>query len=83
MKKIIIVICILVIIFLLFPMREQAKDGSTVKYQAVLYTVTDMHKISITQNEDGSFNDGFIVGIIVEILGIKVFDNTHFVPSEQ
>lgn len=69
MKKVIAVICVLVALLLLFPIRQQMKDGGTVVYNALLYDVYDVHRISI---EEGKDFDG---GIIVEILGYEVFNN--------
>ncbi|MBQ7391832.1 MAG: hypothetical protein IJV73_04025 [Clostridia bacterium] len=69
MKKVIAVICVLVALLLLFPIRQQMKDGGTVVYNAILYDVYDVHRISIEEGKD------FDEGIIVEILGYEVFNN--------
>ena len=82
MKKIVAIIVLIAAIILLFPIRGQMKDGGSVQYCAALYCVTNMHKIHITQNEDGTFNEGYIVGIVIKILGIEVFNNTRFEPIE-
>ena len=69
MKKTIIIILILVALILLFPIREQAKDGGTVLYNAILYDVYDVHRLSTEEGKD------FDEGIIIEILGVEVFNN--------
>ena len=69
MKKAIIIILILVALILLFPIREQAKDGGTVLYNAILYDVYDVHRLSTEEGKD------FDEGIIIEILGYEVFNN--------
>ena len=82
MKKAIVIILVITSIILLFPVRGQMKDGGSVQYCAALYCVTNMHQIHITQNEDGTFNEGYIVGIVVKILGKEVFNNTRFEAAE-
>lgn len=82
MKKAIVIILVITSIILLFPIRGQMKDGGSVQYCAALYCVTNMHRIHVNQNEDGTFTHGYIVGIVVKILGIEVFNNTRFEPIE-
>ena len=73
MDKLIILVCVLLIGLFLFPVRHQYKDGGSVHYDAVAYDVYDMHRIS-TEGEA----HGYTVGIIVEIFGFEVFNNTRF-----
>jgi len=68
-KKIIMAICIFVVIALLIPIPMRMKDGGTVKYQAVLYSVSDVHRLA------PSAESGYEDGIIVKILGMQVFNN--------
>ncbi|HHX11903.1 MAG TPA: hypothetical protein GX731_03710 [Clostridiales bacterium] len=71
-KKIIsIIIIIITALILLFPIPLRYKDGGTVKYQAVLYSITDYHSI---KGVDGSFD----TGIEIKILGITVYENATF-----
>lgn len=74
-KKLIIVICVLIAVILLYPIKYQLKDGGTVVYEAILYTVSDVHSVAdLEEYEKGKlFNEG----IIVEILGIEVFNNVR------
>ena len=74
-KKVIICICVLVAIILLFPIRLQKKDGGTVEYKALLYKVSDVH--SLTTLEEYENGKEFNEGIIIEILGIEVFNNVN------
>jgi len=70
-KKIVInIILILVALVLLVPIPLYAKDGGTVTYQAILYSVTDYHSIKDPE--------GFYTGIEIKILGITVYENTTF-----
>ena len=61
---------VLVAAILLFPMPLQKKDGGTVEYKALLYSVQDVHRL----NPDPQ-GEEFIEGTIIEILGIEIFNN--------
>ena len=69
-KKIIIAIAIVIAVVLLFPIPLRLKDGGTVKYQAILYSVSDVHRLAPTDNDVG-----YEECIIIEIFGIEVFNN--------
>ena len=71
-KKVIIVLCVLVAI-LLFPVPLKKKDGGTVEYRALAYSVSDVH--CIADLEDHENGKSFYEGIIVEIFGVEVFNN--------
>ncbi len=74
-KKVIIGICVLIVLILLFPVRLQKRDGGTVEYKALLYKVSDVH--SLTTLEEYENGKEFNEGIIIEILGIEVFNNVE------
>ena len=69
MKKVITAICILLVIALLLPVPMRMKDGGTVKYQALLYSVSDVHRLAPTAES------GYEEGIIIEILGVQIFNS--------
>ena len=72
MKKIIVSISLVVLAaVLLIPTAKYADDGGSVKYQAVLYSVYDVHRI------DPAKDNGCAEGIIVEILGMEIFKNVE------
>ncbi len=79
MKKVIVIASVLIALVLLIPFPAKMKDGGTVHYNAVLYDVYDMHRIKPVENPlaDGTFETEYIEGIIVEIFGIEVFNNTN------
>lgn len=77
-KKFIIIAIILLVAILLIPIPMHLKDGTTVKYQAVLYSISDVHRL-VTSESDGGYEDG----IIIEILGFEVFNNVKKLPSAQ
>ena len=66
-KKILITV---IAIILLIPVPVYVKDGGTVVYQAILYSVTNYHTIK--------HPEGFDTGTEIKILGITVYENTSF-----
>lgn len=64
------VIVIIALIILLFPIKLGYKDGGTVEYKAIVYSVTDYHSIHSAEGE-------YRVGYTIEIFGLEVFDNTR------
>ena len=76
MKKVLI-ICGVVILFLfvlLCPVKYSYKDGGTVEYRAILYSVYDMHSW---------VPDGILEGTVVEILGHEVYNDTKITESRD
>ena len=67
--KIIIAFSILLAIVLLCPIPIRLKDGGTVKYRALLYSVSDVHRLA--PSSEGGYEDG----LVIEILGMQVFNN--------
>jgi hypothetical protein len=63
-------IIIIIALILLFPIPIRYKDGGTVKYQALLYSITDYHALRGV--------DGYDTGIEIRILGRRVYENTTF-----
>ncbi len=70
-KKItIIAVCALVALILLAPVPMHLKDGGTVVYRALLYSVEDVHRLGDVESE-------YVEGTVVRVLGMKVFDSTY------
>lgn len=68
-KKAIIVVCLVIVALILFvPIPMRLKDGGSVKYSALLYSVTDVHRMS-------SAMEGYEEGTIIEVLGLEVYNN--------
>ena len=70
-KRVIITLCILFVIVLLCPIPLRMKDGGTIKYQALLYSISDVHRLAPSKAS------GYEEGIIIEILGMPVFNNVE------
>lgn len=65
-KKVIIISVAIILLVLLFPIRNQVRDGGTVEYKALAYKVSKIHKRSETEHQDG---------IVVKIFGKEIFNN--------
>lgn len=70
MKKRIKYIVIILLIIALIPIPHHIKDGGSVVYKALLYSVTKVHRISM------SADNAYDVGWTIEILGKTVYDKT-------
>lgn len=75
-KKAYIILSFILVIVLLFPIKEELKDGGTKKYTALLYSVTYKHSID---EQDGVY--GYSIGTIVRVLFFEVYNDTAFVPD--
>ena len=73
MRKFVTAVFVILLIFLLFPIRGQFKDGGSVEYRAILYTVYDVHAIYDVLHDEIEF----VEGVIVEILGNQVYNSTN------
>lgn len=84
--KTLIFLLVLVFIALLIPKTYQLKDGGTKEYRAVLYTVTKWHAFRQSYDDGYDGMDGeqqFVVGTTVEILGMRVYHNTHYALESE
>lgn len=70
-KKLIIVSIIIIALILLIPIPMKLKDGGSIEFKAILYTITKYHRLSST-GEDIKYIDG----ITIEILGKEIYNNT-------
>ena len=82
-KKIMTVIClVLVALVLLVPIPMYYKDGGTVSYNAVLYSVTKVHSITSRYTDDGELEMGHKVGTRVRVLIFPIYDDVKEVYEE-
>lgn len=75
-KKVIIISVAIILLVLLFPIRNQLKDGGTVEYKALVYKVSKVKKL-ISKEEmerEGKVKE-YDHGIIIEILGFEIYNN--------
>ena len=64
------------------PIPVHYKDGGTVSYNAVLYSVTKVHSITGRYSEDGELEMGHKVGTRVRVLIFPVYDDVKEVFEE-
>lgn len=63
---------------MLIPIPFKMKDGGTVHWNAVLYDVYDIHRATAPDNfNDAIIGNEYIEGVIVNIFGFEVFNNTE------
>lgn len=77
-KKVFAIVEVLALVILLFPIRMNLKDGGSVQYKSLTYSITKVHSMiseeeAIKGGKVKPYDDGFVV----KILGIKVFDNVE------
>lgn len=70
-KKLKIIISLIIALLLLVPVKEYYKDGGTIKYNAVLWSVTKHN--GMTFDSDG--NHGYNTGTTIRILCFKVYSD--------
>lgn len=70
-KKKIVRICALLLAVLLIPVPLSVKDGGTIIYHAIAYSVEVVHRL----NPDMDSEQEFLEGTIIKIFGIEVFNS--------
>lgn len=73
-KKAIIITAIVLAAVLLIPIPLFYKDGGSVEYRAVLYSVWKVHSISTR-------GDGYEVGTEIRLLFWTVYNDVEYVPT--
>lgn len=84
-KKFVIGIVVFVMLVFLVPIRMQMKDGGSVQYKAVLYSVTKYHQITLKEGseDEGIVESGYRVGWGVKVLGLEIFNNVKYVSDVE
>ena len=75
-KKAIIISVAIILLVLLFPIRNQIKDRGTVEYKVLVYKVSKVKKLILKgeMKREGKIKK-CDHGIIVEILGFEIYNN--------
>lgn len=77
-KKAILSLTVIILMILLFPIRNQLKDGGTVEYKAFLYKISKVQRlISIEEMEREGKIKEYDQGIIIEILGFEIYNDVE------
>lgn len=75
-KKVIIILVAVIMLILLFPIKNQLKDGGTVEYKALVYKISKVKRlISIEEMQQEGKIKQYDHGIIIEIFGFEVYNN--------
>lgn len=72
-KKIIIIVCIILIVMLI-PIKLHLKDGGTVEYKSIIYKISKVHRL---------IDNGYDIGTEIYIFGFKVYDNVESVSEQK
>ena len=75
-KRGLVVLAVILAAVLLVPFPIHYKDGGTVDYEAVLYTVRKEHCLAGAPLEE----EGYYIGTRVRVLFWVVYDDVGFVP---
>ena len=75
-KKVILITIILIAIILLFPIPMRLNDGGSIEYRALLYKITDYHKLAPIESDTW-----YIDGIGIEIFSVEIFNSTENKPE--
>lgn len=70
-KKIILFIVIIAILVLLVPIPFKLRDGGSIEFKALLYTITKYHRL------DMESETGFQDGLGIKILGMEIYNNLN------
>ena len=81
-KKILIIAIIVLVIVLLFPLKiNRLRDGGSIEFNALLYSITKYHKLA-PENSDKEYIDGIRIKIlgkeIYNIIDENIVDNSHY-----
>lgn len=76
-KILIVVIVIIALLLLVVPKVNYLRDGGSVEYKAILYTVTKYHKI-----KEASVGE-YSTGTRIEILGKEVYNTIETIANNQ
>ena len=71
-KRNVAIVWILLVIILLIPIPLRLKDGGTVVYKALAYSVSRVHRLASVKAEKE-----YEEGIIIKVLGIEVYNNVE------
>lgn len=70
-KIAVVVIIVVALVILLFPIRLQKRDGGSVEYKAITYSITKYHKITSLETDEHFYFDGWRI----ELFGITLRDD--------
>ena len=82
-KKVIIVVVIIVLMILLVPIPFKLRDGGTVEWKSLTYSIANVHSIYAVGNESNKYELGYKEGIVIKIFNMTVYNNTKYSLKEE
>lgn len=77
-KKVIIISVFIFLVILLFPIRNQLKDGGSVQYKSLTYEITKVHSlIPEKEAEEHGLVKPYRHGYIIKLLGFEIYNNVQ------
>lgn len=71
-KRSVFILCIILVIILFTPIPMRLKDGGTVKYRALLYSVSKVHRLAPVESAKE-----YEEGTVITIFGITIYDDVE------
>ena len=68
-KKILIAVIVIILLVLLIPIPMRLKDGGTIEYKALIYTISKVHRLNHNSKS------GYDNGLIIKIFGKEMYNN--------
>ena len=68
-KKILIAVIVIILLVLLIPIPMRLRDGGTIEYKALIYTISKVHKLN------HNLASGYDNGLIIKIFGKEIYNN--------
>lgn len=72
-EHIIMLIIGLLVLIAIIPVKRELKDGGSVQYTAIAYTITKVKQL----NPDINSGKTYLEGYNIKIFGIEVYDNVE------
>ena len=76
-RKKVLLLLIVILTAMLIPMKIHFRDGGTIEYKAVLYSVTNLHRLTSQNNRFGTLQ-----GTRIRVLCFNVYDDAEFIPDD-
>ena len=68
-KKILIAVIVIILLVLLIPIPMRLKDGGTIEYKALIYTISKVHRLNHNSKS------GYDNGLIIKMFGKEIYNN--------
>ena len=68
-KKILIAVIVIILLVLLVPIPMRLRDGGTIEYKALIYTISKVHRLNHNSKS------GYDNGLIIKIFGKEIYNN--------